>query len=153
MSAATWDLTALVNAADPKASQAERHLWLVRFFEWLRHDSGRDDREAKTPLPLLRLRHVLNVLDTHAELKSRVQGLLAAFWREVDAASLFADFGFGARQSLASEAIARLNARWLPGTPETADLAALFRLLGRPEDADWLDALDAEAGHAAGAPG
>ena len=33
----TWDLTALVNAADPKANLAERHLWLVRLMEWLRH--------------------------------------------------------------------------------------------------------------------
>ena len=34
---ATWDLTALFNAADAKASQAERHLWLARLMEWLRH--------------------------------------------------------------------------------------------------------------------
>ncbi len=34
---ATWDLTALLNAADPKAPRPERHLWLVRLIEWLRH--------------------------------------------------------------------------------------------------------------------
>jgi hypothetical protein len=42
--AAAWDLTALLNAADPKASRPERHVWLVRLFEWLRHgptDAGR----------------------------------------------------------------------------------------------------------------
>ena len=142
MSAAAWDLTALVNAADPKAAQAERHLWLVRFFEWLRHEGGRREGEAKTPLPLLRLRHVVNLLDSHAALRGRVQGLLASIWRDVDAASLFADFGFGARQSLAGEVLARLNALWLPGTPETDDLAGLFQLLARPEDTEWLEALD-----------
>ena len=31
--AQAWDLTALINAADPKAGQAERHLWLVRLLE------------------------------------------------------------------------------------------------------------------------
>ena len=34
---AAWDLTALLNAADPKAGLAERHIWLVRLMEWLRH--------------------------------------------------------------------------------------------------------------------
>jgi hypothetical protein len=33
----SWDLTALVNAADTKAGLAERHLWLVRLTGWLRH--------------------------------------------------------------------------------------------------------------------
>jgi len=28
--AASWDLSALLNAADPKAARPERHLWLVR---------------------------------------------------------------------------------------------------------------------------
>ena len=153
MSRGTWDLTALVNAADPKAAQPERHLWLVRLAEWLRHEGpAREAAEpaaepgaeapARTPRPVLRLRLLLNLLDGHADTRSRVQGLLAAFWREVDAPALFADFGFGARQSITSELVDRLQARWLPGTPETDDLAALFRLLARPEDADWIATLD-----------
>ena len=36
MAAARWDLTALLNAADPKAATVERHLWLVRLLEWVR---------------------------------------------------------------------------------------------------------------------
>ena len=32
-----WDLTALLNAADPQAELPERNLWLVRLMEWLRH--------------------------------------------------------------------------------------------------------------------
>ena len=35
--ASPWDLTALFNAADPKAGIAERHLWVIRLVEWLRH--------------------------------------------------------------------------------------------------------------------
>jgi hypothetical protein len=35
--ASAWDLTALLNAADPKAALPERHLWLIRLLEWLRH--------------------------------------------------------------------------------------------------------------------
>ena len=143
-----WDLTALVNAADAKAGQADRHLWLVRLMEWLRHapragiDSAAD--ETRTPLPVLRLRHLLNQIDKNDSLRAEVQGMMRAFWREIDAASLYADFGFGSRVSLASELLTRVQARLLPGTPETRDLAALFRLLFEPGDADWIEAIDAD---------
>ena len=144
-----WDLTALVNAADARVPQAERHLWLVRLMEWLRHPPARrepaadGDAEARTPLPLLRLRLLLKVIDQHPEVRAQVQGLVAAFWREVDAAALFADHGFGTRLSLRSELVSRIRRRLLPGTPQTADLAELFELLFDPADLAWLQALDA----------
>ena len=145
--AGTWDLTALVNAADPKAALAERHLWLARLMEWLRHaPSGAAGQpaveEGKTPLPVLRLRHLLNQIDRQPGLREKVQGLATAFWRDVDAPSLFADFGFGLRLTLASEGLRRLRQRLLPGTPETKDLAALFALLFHPSDLSWIEALD-----------
>ena len=119
----TWDLTALANAADPKASQAERHLWLVRLVEWLRHAprpsataDGFADAADRTPLPALRLRHLLNQLERQDDLCRRVQALAQAFWRDIDAASLYADLGFGARLSFASELVTRLQNRLLPGT-------------------------------------
>ena len=118
---AHWDLTALVNAADPKAPLAERHLWLVRLMEWVRHApvsaAGRD--EAKTPLPIIRLRLLLAQLDGHPAIRQRVQALLECFWREVHAAALFADFGFGPRMSLTSEFMRRVGLKLLPATPET----------------------------------
>jgi site-specific recombinase len=142
-----WDLSALVNAADPKAPQAERHLWLVRLMEWLRHaprtampaTQGEDER---TPLALLRLRLLLNQIDRNHDLRERVQGVAQAFWADIDAASLYADLGFGARLSFGSELLARLQSHVLPGTPETRELAALFRLLFEPQDLDWLASLD-----------
>jgi site-specific recombinase len=150
--AQSWDLTALINAADPKAGQAERHLWLVRLMEWLRHaprsaapatPAGTEPPEAaRTPLPVLRLRHLLNQVEKNDTLRQQVHGLAQAFWRDIDAASLFADLGFGARLSFGSELLSRVHVRLLPGTPETRDLASLFRLLFEPEDADWVAALD-----------
>ncbi|MCU0929534.1 MAG: site-specific recombinase [Burkholderiaceae bacterium] len=140
---AAWDLTALLNAADPKADLVERHLWFVRLTEWLRSGPG-DTRDAgQTPLPVLRLRHLLNVLERHDEHRVRVAALLACFWDEVDVASLFAELGHGARMSLSSELRHRLALRWLPATPETHDLAELFVLLfPAPGDAAWLRAID-----------
>ena len=150
-----WDLTALANAADPKAGQAERHLWLVRLVEWLRHapraalapdpkaDAAADRADDRTPLPALRLRHLLNQLERQDELRDRVRGMVQAFWRDIDAAALYADLGFGARLSFASELLTRMQTRVLPGTPDTRDLAALFVLLFEPADAAWLEAIDA----------
>ena len=146
--ARSWDLTALTNAADPKAPLAERHLWLVRLLEWLRHapagaDAATEVDPSRTPLPALRLRHLLNQVERQGALRERVQGLMVAFWRDADAASLYADLGFGARLTFAGELLARVQERVLPRTPETRELAALFRLLFEPEDAAWVAALDA----------
>ena len=143
MSTAHWDLTALLNAADPKASRPERHTWLVRLIEWLRH--GQDDAEAgNTPRPVLRLRHLLNMLERNPEPRARIVALLGRFWRETDLAALLADFGFTARRDLWGEVVERLALRFLPGTPDTDDGAALFQLLFRSDDdATWLAAIDA----------
>jgi site-specific recombinase len=160
-----WDLTALINAADANAPLPERHLWLVRLMEWLRHaprqaltaaapqslsapmplppENLPSPLERRTPLPVLRLRHLLNQCDRQPALRDKLSALMQAFWRDIDAASLYGDFGFGTRRSLASEVHTRLRERLLPGTPDTRELAALFGLLCKPEDASWVVALDA----------
>lgn len=138
-----WDLTALLNAADPKASLAERQLWLVRLMEWLRRAPLDDAAERSTPLPVLRLKHLLNVLQRHDEHRLAVGALLARFWREVDTVALLADFGFAPRTNFLAELGQRLRARLLPITPETQDLGELFALLfPNARDAQWLAAID-----------
>jgi site-specific recombinase len=140
--AGAWDLSALLNAADASASLPERHLWLVRLLEWLRHATEPLENQ-QTPTPLLRLRHLLNVLERHPEYQAEVAALLARFWREVDTAGLLADFGFAPRMGLGSELGQRLRLRLLPATPATTNLAELFNLLfPDPADALWLDQLD-----------
>jgi site-specific recombinase len=141
--AGAWDLSALLNAADASASLPERHLWLVRLLEWLRHAAVPLENQ-QTLTPLLRLRHLLNVLERHPEHQGEVAALLARFWREVDTAGLLADFGFAPRTGLGSELGQRLRLRLLPATPATTNLAELFNLLfPDPNDALWLDQLDA----------
>ncbi|GAB4566694.1 MAG: site-specific recombinase [Rhizobacter sp.] len=141
--AGAWDLSALLNAADATASLPERHLWLVRLLEWLRH-AALPLENQQTPTPLLRLRHLLNVLERHPEHRAQVSALLQRFCREVDIAGLLADFGFAPRTGLASELGQRLRLRVLPATPATTNLAELFNLLfPEPDDALWLDQLDA----------
>ena len=141
----SWDLTALLNAADPKASLPERHLWLIRLLEWLRHAPVEQVTETTgTPRPVLRMRHLLGVLDRHPEHQQRVSGLLRRIWAEVDNAALLADFGFAPRMDLWGELGRRLRARVLPLTPATSDLGELFALLfPHADDAEWLLAIDA----------
>ncbi len=140
----SWDLTALLNAADPKASRPERHLWLVRLIEWLRHGQATGEAHgAKTPKPVLRLKHLLNMLERNPEPRERIVALLGRFWRETDLAALLADFGFTARRDLMGEVGERLALRLLPATPDTDDGATLFQLLFRDDaDAAWLAAID-----------
>ncbi len=142
--AAAWDLTALLNAADPRASRPERHLWAVRLVQWLRHGPV-EAASGDTPRPVLRLKHLLNMLERNPEPQVRVVALLGRFWRETDMAALFADFGFTTRRDLVGELLERIGLRLLPGTPDTDDLAALFQLLFTEDgDAAWLAAIDAD---------
>ncbi len=160
----TWDLSALINAADARASLVERQLWLVRLIEWLRHEPQRSNAPAlsparggpkgndgggdrvdagdTTPWPLRRLKLLLLQLEKQPALREEVEALARAFWRDIDAPALYADLGFGARRSFASELLSRVQLRLLPGTPDTRDLAALFSLLFEPDDRHWLAAVD-----------
>ena len=142
--ASAWDLTALLNAADPKAALAERHLWLIRLLEWLRHAPVEaEPGSAKTPTPVLRLKHLLGVLDRNPEHQVRVAALLVRFWSEVDSTTLLAEFGFAPRMDLWGELGRRVRARVLPLSPDTPDLGQLFPLLfPSADDAAWLLALD-----------
>ncbi len=139
-----WDLTALLNAADPKASLPERHLWLIRLFEWLRH-APLESAALATPTPVLRLRHLLGVLDRNPAHRARVAEQLGRFWSEVDSTALLADFGFAPRTGLWGELGRRLRRRVLPLTPATTDLGDLFALLlPHADDAAWLNAIAPE---------
>ena len=167
-----WDLTALFNAADPKAGIAERHLWVIRLVEWLHRaplerapalttlaaplgdaaflgaalPAPDAPTEARgTPTPVLRLRFLLGVLERNDEHRLRTAEMLRLFLREVDSAALLADFGFAPRTGLWAEFGIRLRARLLPLTPATSDLGELFALLfPRGQDIAWLNAIDDE---------
>ncbi len=142
-----WDLPALLNAADAKASLPARNLWLARLLEWLRHaPTVRDDERAAdaTPLPLLRLKHLLNVLERHPEHQAAVRSVIARCWAELNAIGLFADVGFAPRMALWGEVFHRLRLRLLPGTVDTTELGELFaQLFPDSADEDWLRRIDA----------
>ena len=171
--ASRWDLTALFNAADPKAAAVERHLWVIYLVDWLRRaplSAARDATPADAgptttnrlaalargraagkggapvdaaPRPVVRLRHLLGVLDRNPDQQQRAAQVLRRFLREVDSAALLADFGFAPRTGLWAEFAGRLRAHVLPLTPATTDLGDLFTLLFPDrKDLAWLRAID-----------
>jgi len=157
-SSSVWDLTALLNAAahasDPKAPLPDCNLWVIRALEWLRHptlsgtgdpaaDEAAADAPPATPQPLLRLKHLLNVLDRHPEHRAQVAGVLGRFWGAMDSAALFADFGFSSRANFFGEIGQRLKLKLLPLTPASSDPSELFALLfPGDDDGSWLESLD-----------
>ncbi len=128
-------LSSLLHDADPAAEMPQRHLWLVRLFDWLRAGG------AVVGTPADRLLLLLDTLEGDPAASARVRGCLREFRQGVDAAALFADFGFGPRMALRSELWQRLRSRWLPATPDTRDLAALFPLIVHGDDEPWIEAL------------
>ena len=157
-SSSVWDLTALLNAAahasDPKAPLPDCNLWVIRALEWLRHptmsgtgdpaaDEAAADAPPATPQPLLRLKHLLNVLDRHPEHRAQVAGVLGRFWGAMDSAALFADFGFSSRANFFGEIGQRLKLKLLPLTPASSDPSELFALLfPGDDDGSWMELLD-----------
>lgn len=143
---AVWDLNSLLSALDPKAELAERNLWLVRLAEWVRHAPIRREPDAEpraTPLPVVRVRHFLNLLEREPDYRAKVVHLLGRTLEDMDATLLLADFGFASRMAFFSELGERLQRKLLPGTPQTEDLAELFQLVFSHEgDARWIEAID-----------
>lgn len=131
------DLSELLDALDPQADLANRHLWLIALLGWVR--GNRDS----VPGAVARIALVLDTLQQRPETRARLQAWWQKLLLTVDATSLLADYGFSSRSAFASELGERLHLKWLPGTPETADAASLFSLvLHQPFDAQWLNALD-----------
>lgn len=130
-------LPELLDALDPEAPLAERHLWLMALIAWVRGD------EASPGAAVARVRMLLDVLEVRPEDQGRWRLWWARFLDTVDLTPLLADFGFAPRTAFLSEFGHRLRRKLLPGTPETTDMGDLFGLLfPSPRDPAWLRALD-----------
>ena len=131
------DLSELLDALDPQADLAHRHLWLIALLAWVR--GNRDS----VPRAVARVTLLLDALQQRPETRAKLQTWWQKLLATVDATSLLADYGFASRSAFASELTERLRLKWLPGTPETADAASLFALaLNDPFDAQWINTLD-----------
>lgn len=140
----SWDLTALLNAADPKASQAERHLWLIHLVEWLTikkalpsappntqsvSDNSKEETPTDTPWTVRRFRHLINVLQRNPEALSTVSALLLTIEEDLDWTGLWADFAFAPRSAFISELKERIQRILLPSSPDSRNAGILFGMI------------------------
>jgi site-specific recombinase len=131
------DLAELLEAVDTEAPLAQRHLWLIELFDWIRGD------KTSTTAAINRLQLLLDVVQARPELQTRLRQWWHQLLHIVDAASLLADFGFAQRSAFVSELTERIRLKLLPATPETTDAAVLFSLVLNTEfDQLWLAELD-----------
>ena len=134
------DLAELLEAVDTEAPLAQRHLWLIELFEWIR---GASSSPRTTAAALSRIQLLLDVVQARPDLQTRLRQWWHQLLQIVDAASLLADFGFSQRSAFVSELTERMRLKLLPATPETTDAAVLFSLVLHSEfDQLWLAELD-----------
>jgi len=131
------DLPALLGALDPAAGLADRHVWLIKLFEWIRGD------QTSTQAAVARVQAFIEAVQKQPELQARLQAWWETLLQTVDITPLLADFGFAPRTAFVSELAARLRRKLLPGTPETIDASELFPLVAPTRfDAQWMNALE-----------
>ncbi|KLN57196.1 site-specific recombinase [Variovorax paradoxus] len=137
MAAASLDLQGLLARLDPTADVAQRHIWLIDVFDWLRGD------RASPQAAVGRVSLLLGAIEARPELRERLRAWWRAFTQAVDLTALLADYGFAPRTAFVSELTERLRRKILPGTPETTDASDLFRIvLPGAFDAGWIALLD-----------
>ena len=137
MSFATKGLATLLRALDPGAELADRHVWVIQLFEWIRGD------QTSTQAAVARVQALIEAVQRQPEVQARLQAWWETLVQTVDITTLLADFGFAPRTAFISELAERLRRKLLPGTPETTDAAELFPLVAPSRfDAQWMSALE-----------
>ena len=130
-------LQTLLRQLDPNAELAERHVWLIRLFEWIRGDASSVNASVS------RLQTFIVAVEASPEIEARLKAWWHTLVQTVDITTLLADFGFAPRTAFISELGERMRRKLLPGTPETVDASELFPLVAPSRfDAQWMSALE-----------
>ena len=133
------DLRALLDSLEPGADLAQRHVWLIELFAWLRGN------ERSTQACAARLQTFIAAVQAQPEIQARLKAWWQKLVETVEVTTLLADFGFAPRTAFLSELAERLRRKLLPGTPETIDTSELFPLVAPSRfDAQWMAALPDE---------
>lgn len=135
----------LMHRANPFATWNERANWMIDVVECLRRKprTAMLDENAWRRVKRVRLRFLLNWLDSHRDVRRVVQATLQKTLREAVGPELFCATGLPREPAFFSELRERLVKMLLPRPPSHKDLSALFTaMFPEQADADWLSDLD-----------
>lgn len=131
------NLLSLIQQLSHLPHRVDRHLWLNDVVHWIRGPRT-SPHEAAARLDLL-----VDTLLARTENIDAWQAWWQGFMADTDATPLLADLGFASRAAFMSDLGHRLRMKFLPATPDTRDLGALFHFLKpEPFDVQWLQAMD-----------
>lgn len=135
--ASSPNLLSLIQQLPHLTHRVDRHLWLNDVVHWVR-GARHSPQEAAARLALL-----VETLLARPENEQAWHTWWQGFMAQADATPLLADLGFASRAAFISDLGHRLRMKFLPATPDTRDLGALFQFLKpEPFDVQWLQALD-----------
>ena len=97
------DLARLLRALDPEADLADRHVWLIKLFEWIRGD------KTSAQAAVARVQAFIEAVQIQPELQLRLHAWCETLVQTVDITPLLADFGFAPRTAFVSELGERLR--------------------------------------------
>ena len=133
----TPNLLSLIQQLPLLTQRVDRHLWLNDVVQWIR-GHRRSPLEAAARMGLL-----VDTLLARPENRQSWEKWWCGFLADTDATPLLADLGFASRAAFISDLGHRMRMKFLPSTPDTRDLGALFLFLKpEPFDVQWLQALD-----------
>ena len=79
------DLPRLLKALDPAAELADRHIWLIKLFEWIRGD------KTSTQASVARVQAFIEAVQKQPELQTRLQAWWETLIQTVDITPLLAN--------------------------------------------------------------
>jgi site-specific recombinase len=131
------DINRILDALEPSAPLAQRHIWLIQVLDWVRGDG------KSVPAAVSRVQFLVEAIEARPELGPKLRGWWRRLVLTVDFSVLLGDHGFAPRTAFMSELAERLRRKLLPGTPETVDASELFSLaFPHKLDGVWLAAVD-----------
>lgn len=130
------DLFQLLDSLNPDYDRVHRNLWLLALIRWIRGDGLHAEQAAG------RVELLLDALQSSPERTEKFRSLCTDTLASVDVSIVLSDFGLPSRAAFVSELVERLQLKWIPASPDTADGGELFgQLFHSPFDAQWMEAL------------
>ncbi len=137
----------LGQAPPPTEPLRQRIHWMTQLVQWVRTvgPSATELASKSKSIQLVRLKHMIQVLDRNLSLKAQVGATLRSIIRETRALELFMHVGIPNEHGFIGEIVERLNLKFLPQPPNEQDLVSVFSaMFSRESDSEWIGMMDAE---------